>query len=481
VQRCGAALHQLRRRDLAPLTSYDARVRRAALAIALTLAPTAARADLLDVPAGARATARAGAGLLATDDATALVFDPAGLARSTALRVVAGLAAARRTLDFTPSAIFATGAAPAVASRAGVALLPWGGVVVGLGERVVVAAAFLPPAEVTLTYPSPPAAFDPMHDDRASYPARYGGGRLHLGRWGGGVGAAVRCTDWLAAGASLLAYRVTLEHEQTLWAGQPAAGLGVGDLSPAYDMTFSASGHDAFVPAAGAGVVIAPLAVPVEIGASVLWSDTAHIAGAPALADSRGAGAATAAVAGSASASLDLPLPTLVRLGARGVLGRVAVSLEGELALLRDAQPAWSVDGVAVMPAGAEAAAVTNVPLGPALTSAWSVRGAVDVQVLRGTLTLVAGGGFTRRGATEESTTPAWPDADTITLALGAEARVAGATVTLGVSQAIRPERDVAATLPVLTPRGPGDARAVAGRYAGGTTVVALDVELELL
>jgi long-subunit fatty acid transport protein len=459
-------------------------LRSAALLVSALAAAAPARADGLDLPLGARALARAGANLVADDGIAALYGNPAALARRTSFRLELGLTLADRAASFTTAAAFAT-PPPAVASAGEVALLPSGGAALGVSDRVVVAAAFLSPTAVALDYPGVDTAYDPMHDDRAATPQRYAATRLHLGRTAVAAGAAARLLPWLAVGASGLALRTSLEAGRVLWAGPPGSTIALGGLSPAYDMAFAADGT-AWSPAAGAGLVAAPPDLPFELGASLLWQGGVTITGAPALRPSRGAGAGgpdvAAAVAADASARLDLPARITVRAGARLLLGRATVEVDAERTAVDAATPAWSLSGVAAVPAGGAPTPLTTVPLGPTLDSSLSVRGAVDVVLAPGALVLVVGYAFSSRPFTATSIGPALPADDTHTLALGVEGRVDGATVTLGLAHLFVGDR-VAQTgdARVLDPFGPIDVPAGAGRVGSGATVVALDLELELL
>jgi hypothetical protein len=442
-----------------------------------------AAADSLELPAqGARATARAGAGVLSTDDGNALHYNPAGLARRTALRVHAGLAAVRRKVRFASDAGFPSGAAPAVESRDGIALAPWGGAAIGIGDRVVVGGAFLTPTATRVGYPGPVGAFMPMADDRALYPQRYGGERLELERRGGGLGAAVRILPWLAVGAAGLVNRVSLEHDVTLWAGPPSVGPGLGDLSPAYDMRFTGRGSGWAAGFSG-GLVVAPLELPLEAGLAVTWSAPARLSGTPSLAHSRGldpAGSgmpAASAVLSNAGADLELRLPTTVRAGARLLLPRVVLEVDGELSFASGA-PRWSLAGVSVRPASEDEVALAEVPLGVAFDDAFAVRGAIDVDVVPGTIALIGGYAFVRRNVTAGRETPLFPGADRHVVGLGIEARVAGATATLGALTAFRASGRGGSEPRVIDPRGPIVPRAASGDLEARTTLVALDVEV---
>jgi hypothetical protein len=458
-------------------------VRRAALVAALAQA-AAARGDALDgAPGGARSLARAGATLVAVDDGTALAANPAALARRSAPRVSAGLAASRQTVHFDGAATFATGTPPPVESRAGAALLPWGGVALGLGERWVLAAALLPRAVHDVTYATPPSTFDPAADDRARFPQRYAGDRLLTERWEGGVGGAWRATPWLAVGAAALLTSTAVEHQRTVWGGPADAGPGVGDLGPEYDLRLSARG-DGLAAGAALGVVVAGLELPVELALAARWRGATTLRGTPALADGRVIAPGTtprvrAAPLGDAAARLSLPAEWCVRAGARLLLGRIGVEVDGELAL-GDAAPGWRLEGLGVDAGdGGAPVPVDGAPLGLELRGGLSLRAAVDVELVPGAVTLVAGAGWSRARVAAGGG-PLAAGGDGLLLGGGIEGRVAGATVTLGIAQRLQPARGTDPSVTVIAPRGPGDVAAAVGEARAGLTAVALDVEVEL-
>lgn len=443
--------------------------------LALLALPTAVHAD---EPTTARAVARAGANLVAIDDGSALLTNPAGLARRSRLRLELGLTLSTQSVSFRSDRTFGGLAPPTVESRGGIAALPWGGGAVGLGEHVVVGAAFLQPLAQTYRYPAPDRAFEPARDDRATATARYAATQVELRRWGLGIGAAVRVLPWLALGASALVLRSELVHGRTLWGG-PTAELALEELSPAYDMAFEASGS-AWSPALGASAIAAPPDLPLEFAASVLWQPTPTLSGHPRLSSSRN-GAIAATVIAAATSAIELPEPLRLRAGARLLAGRVIVELDGELALAATAAPAWRITGVEAIDANGVGANLGAVRLGPVLESSFSVRAGLDLELVRGQVALLAGYGFTYRTTSDASLGPALPRSDGHTAAFGVEGRVGDATVTLGVAHTFRPAR-AADSLDnrVIAPFGPIGPPASSGRLESSATMVALDVEFEL-
>src|SRR5262249_53727201 len=104
-----------------------------------------------------------------------------------------------------------------------------------------------------------------------------------------------------------------------------------------------------------------------------------------------------------------------------------------------------------------------------------------DVQLSPGFLSASAGYAYSSSPQTDGGVTPVFPFTATHTLAAGVAARVDSARLTIGVAHDFRG----------TATNAPGDARVVApfdgdavpaaaGRFSGGATVVALDLEIEL-
>jgi hypothetical protein len=438
-------------------------VRRAAIVVILVTLSGRALAE--DAP-GARAIGRAGAALL-RDDAGALLVNPAAIAQRGAVRAILGATLASDARTTEAGALAASGAPPAV-SRAGAGVLPWGGLVAGVGDDVVVGAVVAARTRAAVAYPEP-GAF--QNDDRVFYPQRYAGTKLTFARSEAALGIAVRALPWLALGASLGASRVTLEHGVTVWGGD-AEAADLGALDPRLDMPLVLDGRSGPVPAATLSAVAAPPDLPLELTAAVSFSGDASIQATPALQPSRALGLVGASVAPGALARLELPGETIVRGGARVVAGPAAVELDAEVRFARGA-PAWDITGVALVPAGGEPVPLRRAPLGADVGTTASVRGAAEVNL--GFLTLSAGYAF----AGGNGATPVWPGGPSHTVAIGVEARAGGATIVLGVAHAFRPASST--DILVVAPRRPDLALAAApGAASGGTTSVGLDVAMDV-
>jgi hypothetical protein len=437
-------------------------VRGAAVLVVVLAAGAPAAAQ--DGGPGARAIARAGAALFG-DDAAALLVNPAAVARRGEWRAIVGAAIAVDARAVDPGAL---AGAPRAVSRAGAGLLPWGGLVGGVADGIVVGAVVAARMRIDLAYPVP-GAF--VTDDRAFYPQRYAGTRLALARTDAALGIAVSPTPWLALGASVGASRTTLEHGVTVWGGD-AAVADLGALDPRLDMAFVVSGSSAPAPAATVSAIVAPPDIPVELMLAATFAGAADVDGTPALSPSRAAGLVGATVAPDAVARLALPGGTTVRAGARAFFGPAAVEVDAELRVARGS-PAWAVTGVDLVPAGGSPTALAGVPLGADIGTTGSVRGSAEVSL--GLLTLCVGAGVAGGGGA----TPVWPGGPSFGLGAGAEARAGRAVISVGVGHTFRAE--AATDLLVVAPRAPAPSiRAAPGPASGGTTVVGLDVAVDL-
>lgn len=457
--------------------------------MALAALARTAHAGGFDLEAvGARAVGRAGAAVVSADDGAALWYNPAGLARRGGWRAQLGLGLAAGGGDYLSNAF--ADMAPTIEDRGAVAATPTSGLQGSFGERWVVGVAYLEPSDHAYDSATPfgdvvdTCGLEAENQQRQQYPHRYAGTQLRYTRRGAGLGAAVRALPWLAVGAAVLAFDVTLVEDRTI-SGLPGVGDEVKGLCTAYDMALTARGSDRLVPGVTLGMLVAPPDAPLELALSLAWSDDARLSGAPSLDSSRGYPAgrlATAAVDADAQAEATLALPLVARAGARFLGARFAVELTGELlhgAALED----WSVRGVTLTATDTGAAApLTTIPAAAVLRNTWALRGAVDVDVTEG-LTLTGGYAFRRGGVTRSSLTPALADLDTHTVAVGAEIRAGGATITVGFSHAFGVAVDLATTASravVLHPLAPGgDVPAAGGRYDTSDTLLGIAVELE--
>jgi long-subunit fatty acid transport protein len=439
---------------------------------------------------GAHAVGRAGAGVVSSGGGAALYYNPAGLARHDRLRLELGLGVAQHSVLFERHGKDPAAPLPTVHDLGGAELFPSLALASPVGRRVVVGLAYLTPTAVSHAFPAPPASGDAPSFEAAqrAYPERYAGTRSRLTRRGVGVGVAIRALPWLAVGGAFLGLDVVLEQDRTLWAGLSRDGLEPTPEDPRYDLAFSAQGRDHFVPSASVGIVIAPLSAPIELGASVSVTGEAQLEGGASLDDSLGTNAAgrpevSSEIATDASTAASLPSSVTARGGVRYLWQRAAVELDVEWRRASHQPSGWRLEGVTVTPDGGAAVSVPEVPLAIlALRDTLSLRAALDVDVVPGFFLLTAGYAYTQRSITRPSLSTTLPDLAGHTMALGAEARLEGAVIALGVSRTELVEesvRDDESRIRVVNPLGTGDLAIGGGRYDGSATQVELSVELE--
>lgn len=446
---------------------------------------TPARAELDVAGVGARALAHAGAATVSADGHAALYYNPAGMARQGGVRAQVGLALVEYDASYLTSIDFGLDAAPPkVEDRAGAERAPWLGAQAGLGDRVVVGAAYYEPTVRSLAF-AEPADYDILlPDERFEHPHRYMATRWVLRRRTAGLGVAVRALPWLAVGAAALASDVRLDERRFLWAG--AASDPVFD--PAWDMAFAARGIDRFVPSGSVGLLAAPEDLPLELGASATFSAAAHLEGPARLLSSRGVDSATdlplaaAVTSPDARAAVELTLPLVARAGVRWLGSRVVAELGGEFVHVRARDPAWKVSGVIIERRTGEVAALERVPLATWLRPGWAARAAVDVDLVPGFLSVSAGYALARAVVSRRSLSTALPDLDQHTVALGLEARTFGAILTLGVAHGEGVARIVEQSETRIRLEAPFDAPVPVGggTFDGSTTVVGVGIELDL-
>lgn len=439
----------------------------ASLGAAVSAAPAAAQSLSLD-PLSARATARAGTGVVSDDTAAAWWQNPAAAARREAARAVAGATSLDTDLEIEPRLGYP---ASTLVSRANSGLSPqlsfafaWNGLVLGgsllssqrLGRRF-----------------EGPTSRSPEQADRESG-LRYAGLAGVLRRDTVSLGAARRFGDQIAVGVSFSASRLALRETRRLW-----AGLEGRDVlrDPSRDLELSFAVDDAFIPAASAGVMIVPEDSPLELA----FSATA-VSGAALTGSVRAPPSETRLLAGHREASLALPAQLVVRSGVRWLRGRWSFEANGEVELVR--QSARRLDfqifdltirdesGVYVTP--------TELPAQLSMRTLAHLRGAADVEVIEGLLWLCGGADWSPIETSSARLTPGFADLGGRTASLGAEISSGGVTLALGISRTWSRRVIVASSTRRLdNPFEAGDAMTGTGIYSSRNDLVGISLEVE--
>ena len=427
---------------------------------------------------GARAIGRAGTNTVSGDGGVALVVNPAGLARSTSLRVQLGVSLHDDDASYRPPDADVANS-PTVADRGAPALAPSVAVKGALGP-VVLGAGVLELGHLDRLLPSPAFGQQDADVDRL-FPHRYGGLELRYRRRVAVVGAAMRVAEWLGVGVSLGASDVEIGERRRIWAGF----AGRDELAfPTRDLDLTLSARDRLVPFAAAGVLVAPPSLPIELGVAASWSADAYLGGDVALGRTADREFPEPfAEGGAPAARLRLGVPAAVRAGARYLGDRFLVEIGADLTWFSDGGkvPTWRTDGMAVRDETGETDPVGEVPSLVALRDHTAVRGALDVEVVSGLLWLSAGYARSSAATGRSHLSAVFGDISAHTLSVGAEGTWNQITFALGVARRMSPSVELAAEdsdVLVENPFDAGTASAGAGRHKRAHDAVGLTMEI---
>jgi len=441
---------------------------RAPAALVFAAVAIAARTALaggleFDVP-GARAIGRAGAVAVSADGGAALLVNPGGMARRTALRLQIGTAIHDDAASFEAADSAATGS-PVVEDLGQPVSAPFVAAQGSVGP-VVLGATYLECGDLARTLPVPERNQLPEDVSRL-YPHRYGGTALGFHRRLIAIGAAVRAASWLGVGVALNASDVGLREQRHAWAGlEIRADDTVGD--PLRDLRLEVDGRDWFVPGASVGVLIAPPQLPMELALAASGSTNARLDGSAALEKTRTDEYPEPIITGTAASSASLAMPLTARAGLRYLGDRVLVEADGELTFFRGAgaSPTWELDGIGARRVPGVEATLAEAPSLVDQRNHATARLAVDVEVARGFLWLSAGYAVRAAGAHREAVSPAYADLGGHTLALGAEGQWRGTTLTIGYAHTFaRTLNETGSHLLLVNPFDAGTMVVGNGRY----------------
>jgi len=448
-------------------------------------APGRAAAGGLDFDLlGARAIGRAGTSTVSGDGGAALVVNPAGLARSTRLRLQLGVAVHDDDAVFRAADSEESGS-PSVSDRSSPVLAPSGSVHGAIGS-IVVGAALLELGHLERRYPAP--AFNQRSNDVTRlFPHRYGGLELSYRRRVVVVGAAMRVGDWLGLGLSAGGGAVELRERRRIWAGF----AGRDELAHASrDLDLAIEGSDDIVPFAAAGLLVAPPALPFELAAALSWSDDAFLRGAHAVTSTLTVEHPKPIAFDEPRAEARLAMPTVLRAGVRYLGERFVVEVGAEHTWFRAAGrvPVWQTEGSAVcdevdLDESMCSGRIERVPSLAAQRNHSSVRGAVDVEVVPGLLWLIGGYAYATRATSRSRVSPGFGDLGGHTVSVGAESTWNQVSFTLGIARRMSPSIVVTAAESAVDTgnpfEGPGqNASAGAGRHRRTHDTVGLTVEV---
>ena len=445
------------------------------LAVAIATQGTAFAGGLDFDLVGARAIGRAGTTTVSGDGGAALITNPAGMARSSSLRLQIGASLHDDDARFRGPAETES---PTVADRSSPVLAPSAALQGALGP-VVLGAALLELGHLERLLPTP-AFGQPPEEVERFFPHRYGGLQLSYRRRVAVAGAALRVGEWLGLGLSAGGSSIEVRELRRIWAGFG----GRDDLgSPTRDLDLAMSARDRLVPFATAGLLAAPPSLPVELAASLSWSADAFLDGVVAVTRTSDARYPEPMTDGAVAAELRLGMPITLRTGARYLGDRFLVEVGADLTWLRTAGklPTWRASGAAVLDETGEVGAIDNVPSLLAQRNHSALRAAVDFQIVPGLLWLTGGYARTSGGTGRAHISPGFGDVAGHTVSLGAEGTWNQITFALGLARRVSPSVTVAtgeSEVEMQNPFPGGTASAGEGRHGRAHDAVGLTIEV---
>ena len=311
---------------------------RRVLCALVVLSPARGHADGIAIVGGSpRAIGRAGAAVVGDDGGGALLINPAAMARRDTLRAELGAAVVEDAPEWQSDS---TGS-PRSVGRAGSRLAPLGAAIGAIGDWVIGVGAM---TAVVVARSLPKPSDDPKDSLGAIYDYRYTGIAGSYRRDTLALGIARRLGDSLALGLSLGAARVALSERRRLWGARAQHMV----TTPEADIDISLSATDPLTESAVAGVLYAPAAAPIELGASVGWTRTVRLDGT-----ARAFGSPSSLVGvhtDSPHAMLHVAQPVAVRAGGRYVGDRIVAEIDGDLWIAAHGsdEVAWQTQGISL-------------------------------------------------------------------------------------------------------------------------------------
>jgi hypothetical protein len=452
---------------------YIALVNRRVICAIAALTAAQAHADGIAIVGGSpRAIGRAGAAVVGDDGGGALLINPASIARRDTMRGQIGIAIVEDAVQWQS----ATLAAPRSAAQAGSRIAPLGAAIVALGPWILGAGMMTAAvSERALARPGDVGAVNGAYDYR--YAGIAGGYRRDTMV----LGAARRLGTSIALGLSLGASRVTASEHRRIWAGFAGRGLEkVGQ--PESDIDLALSGTDPFVMSAVAGILYAPEDAPIELGASVAFSDRVTLDGTIAAVGNPPDGP-DIVVTMAPRASLLVNQPVTVRAGSRYVADRFVAEIGGDLWLVPDAAQleVWVVDGIRVVDPANVFVDLRRVPSRISQRTHVAARAAADIELIPGFLWATTGYAFSTQGTPAARLSPSFGDLGGHTLGLGLEVNAGGFTATLGWSRMWAPRTQAPTALQLDNPFfAAGDRPVYPGSYDAAVDQIGILLEAEL-
>jgi hypothetical protein len=430
-----------------------------------------------------RSIGRAGVGTASDDGGSALLVNPAAIARREAARMQLAVAFLDDEMSWLHSA-----SAPVNRDQSSSRLLPMIAIEGAIGDWILGAGVTTNARTERLL--RRPGVNAPAGDYGKSFEYRYDGFAGSFRRDTLMAGASHRIGDTVAAGLSLSASRVELSELRRVWAGDTNRKIGssmttelLGDPTQDVELGMTAS---AYTPGVVAGVLVAPESTSLEIAASASWMGPARASGAV-----TGAGAIPqsqyAVSLDSNAARIEIEQPLTFRTGVRWLSERWIAEVGGDLWVVpkRARAPVWRFDGLHITDAttigSPREVDVTGLPSRMSTRTHGALRAAIDVELIAGFLWATAGYAYATSGTASTRLSPTFGDLGGHTAAVGLEATAGGFTVTLGAARTWsikQPEPTSAWKLD--NPFGTGDAMVPEGTFDGSVDMLGLSIDAEL-
>jgi len=443
---------------------------RRVICVVVALAPAQALADGLAVVGGSpRAIGRAGAATVGDDGGGALLVNPAAMARRDAARGQIGIAVVDDSLEWQSD----TDAAPLSKGQGPAQLAPLGAAIGALGSWIL-GAGMMTTGVSQRALPRPSDATDGL---MSFYDYRYAGIAGSYRRDTLAIGAARRIGDSLAFGVSLGASQVRVKEQRRIWAGfggRDAIG-GAGE-----DVDLVLEGTDRFAASAVAGLLYAPGSTPIELGASIAWTDTVNLDGSL-TADAYPPRGPMIDYTFAPRSSLKVRQPLAVRAGGRYLGDRVVAELDGDLWVAPSGADSatWWVHGVRVTDSSGVPVDLQTIPSRISQHTHLALHSAVDVELIPGFLWATGGYAYSSLGTPAGRLSPSFGDLGGHTVGLGLETTAGGFTVTLGWSRTWALTSKAPSVLQLDNPFAAGDGPVMPGTYGGSLDQIGILVEAE--
>jgi hypothetical protein len=417
-----------------------------------------------------RTLGRAGVSTVSCDSG-GLLDNPGGMVRRSQARLL--LSTRVDALDQSYSAPSAS--SPEIRSQAGAKTLPSFAYHHGAGRWVFGLQSSYAEREVSHPLPS----FDQPEDDVTRlFPHRYAGLSSRLRERSISLGAAARVGEWLGVGASATLWSIHLQESRHAWAGFTGRDQA---LSPSRDIALRTDMQSDFLPGLNLGALIAPPELPLEFALAGSVRAPAKLTG-DAVAERTRADAYPLPVGADPRARLSLPTTASVRAGAR-YLGRTIIAeVNAELALAGGrAPPVTTIEGLSIQDQTGAEANLDRVPSFVSERNHFALRASLEYELVGGFIWLTGGYGYRSPPTSRSYRSAAYARLGGHTAALGLEAVIRKAIITVGFARTFSRIRTIGpgqSRVEVVSPFDSGLGETMTGELREARSQLGLAIEL---